>query len=263
MVRQQSSAMSGISPRTFHTSSGASASAPQRPVRVALVDGHSFLRAGIIALLAEFDDIEIVASVSSVEELDAHTGVLPDVVVCELNLPGVTGPEAVAHLRALGYQVLLVTAETDQTRLLAGLDAGACGFIGKSGDGGMLRANIRAAAAREDPVNPRVVERMREQAEQAALLVFPPALETVLRLLAEGLDNQTIAARRGVGVSTVKKQVGDVREVFRRAGWPVDDRADLREAARDVLGGRTSPRPRPGSPDGRRPGRTKGIDGVT
>ncbi len=206
-----------------------------------MIDGHSFLRMGITALLADFSDIEVVASVSSVEELDAHPGVLPDVVLCELDLPGVSGPEAIAHLRALGYQVLLVTAETDQARLLAGLDAGACGFLGKSGDGGMLRANIRAAASKENIVNPRAVERLRVQANLAARLVFSPALETVLRLVADGLDNQTIAQRRNVGVSTVKKQIGEAREIFRRAGWVVDDRADLREAARAVLAGQRAP----------------------
>lgn len=206
------------------------------PTRVALVDGHSYLRAGLVAVLAEFADMEVVASVASVEELDVHTGVPPDVVVAELNLPGgMSGPAAVRHLCDQGYRVLLVTAEPDPGRLLEAIRAGALGFLGKSGDGATLRAAIRAAAANERLLSARVAERMTSAAARTARLTLSPALAEVLRLVAEGLDNNEIARVRSVSVSTVKKQIREIRDVYEKGGHRVRDRADLREAGRARL----------------------------
>lgn len=209
------------------------ATATVRPVRAALVDDHPYVREGVAAVLDRHDDVELVASVASVDALVAHTGAPPDVVVLDLNLPqGPSGIEAIACVRELGYPVLILTAETDPGRLLATVEAGALGILDKSGDVVALRAAVHAVAAGESLINAAMASRMESQAQTSAKLSFPPALADVLRLLALGLDNQTIARRRYVSVSTVKKQIQEIREIYASAGMEVGDRANLRNIAR-------------------------------
>jgi DNA-binding NarL/FixJ family response regulator len=206
-----------------------------RVVRVALVDNHSFLRAGIAALLADFVDLEIVTSVGSVEELDAHPGVAPDVVVAELNFPrGISGPAAVRHLCQQGYRVLLITSETDAEPLRRGLEAGASGYLGKSGDGALLRSCIRAAAAGDRMRSDTVVRRLEARAPSAAPSMSAALVET-FRLVARGLDNAAIAHTRGVSVGTVKKQIQEVRRLYLRQGLDVSSRIALLDAARALF----------------------------
>jgi len=206
-----------------------------RATRVALVDNHSFLRIGIATLLAEFADLEIVASAGSVEELDVHPGVPPDVVVMELNFAGgISGPAAVRHLCQQGYRVLLVTAETDAERLRLGLEAGASGYLGKSGDGTLLRSCIRAAAAGDLLRSDTVVRRLEARAPSASPALSAALVETV-RLIARGLDNAAIARTRGVSVGTVKKQIQEVRRLYQRQGLDVSSRIALLDAARGLF----------------------------
>jgi DNA-binding NarL/FixJ family response regulator len=206
-----------------------------RPTRVALVDNHSFLRVGIATLLSEFPDLEVVASVSSVEELDVHPGVPPDVVVMELNFAGgVSGPKAVRHLCQQGYRVLLVTAETDAERLRLGLEAGASGYLGKSGDGALLRSCVRAAASGDRLRSDAVVRRLSASPSTASPLLSAALVETV-RLVARGMDNAAIARARGVSVGTVKKQIQEVRRLYQRQGLDVSSRIALLDAARGLF----------------------------
>lgn len=209
------------------------AAAHSRPVRAAFVDDHPYMREGVAAVLARNEDVELVAAVDSVEALAAHTGAPPEVVVLDLHLPqGPTGVHAVTCVRELGYPVLLLTAESDPGRLLAAVEAGAHGILHKSGDVTALRSAVHAIAAGESLITAAVASRMEARARASRKLTFPPALADVLRLLALGLDNQAIARRRHVSVSTVKKQVREIREIYASAGIEVGDRANLRDIAR-------------------------------
>lgn len=207
--------------------------APRRPVRAAFVDDHPYLREGVTAVLNKYDDVELVAAVGSVDDLIAHTGVPPDVVVLDLNLPqGPSGIHAVATVRELGYPVLILTAEAEPARLLAAVEAGALGILNKSGDVAALRAAVHAIAAGESLITAAMASRMETRARASVKLNFPPALADVLRLVALGLDNQAIARRRHVSVSTIKKQIHEIRDIYASAGTEVGDRANLREIAR-------------------------------
>jgi len=206
-----------------------------RTTRVALVDNHSFLRVGVATLLAEFTDLEIVASVGSVEELDIHPGVPPEVVATELNFAaGMSGPAAVRHLCEQGYRVLLITAETDAESLRRGLEAGASGYLGKSGDGALLRSCIRAAATGDRLRSDAVVKRLEARVPSAAPVLSAALAETV-RLVARGLDNGAIARARGVSVGTVKKQIQEVRRLYLREGLDLSSRIALLDAARGLF----------------------------
>jgi len=192
------------------------------------------VRQGLQVTLHDFDDIEVVASVSNVSALDGHTGAAPDVVVLDLHLSEEpSGPRAVRHVCDSGLPVLLLTAETEPTALLAAIDAGALGFLGKSIDGAALRAAIRAVATGECLLTPALAARMRKR-QGVGRPEFPRALLEVLELVAYGLDNQAIARRRSVSVSTVKKQIRQIRDVYTSAGLKVSDRLSLQNAAREL-----------------------------
>lgn len=209
------------------------AAALGRPARAALIDEQPYVREGVAAVLGRHHDVQLVTAVPDVNALAAHTGVPPDVVVLDLNLSAdPSGPPAVARVRALGYPVLLLTAETDPRQLLTAVEEGARGILDKSGDVTALGAAILAVAAGESLVTPAVAARMQEHAKASSQLTLPPALADVLRLLALGLDNQTIASRRHVSVSTVKKQIREIRDIYASAGIEIGDRANLCGVAR-------------------------------
>lgn len=231
---------------TEPTDRPAPASAATRRVRVAFVDDHPLLREGVAAVFHRYDDVELVAALDSVDALADHTGVPPDVVVLDLHLPeGPSGVQAVASVRELGYPVLVLTVESDPDQLLDAIQGGALGILNKSGDVAALPAAVHAIASGESLITAAMASRMEAQARASAKLSFPPALADILRLIALGLDNQTIARRRHVNVSTVKKQIQEIREIYASAGIDVGDRGSLRDIAKQKTAGQSpSPLPR-------------------
>ena len=196
-------------------------------IRVVLVDDHALMRQGISTILSAQPDLLVVGEAASGEEaLEVVRRTRPDVVCMDVEMPGIGGLEATRQLVAdatVTAQILMLTTFEREDYLLAALDAGASGFLLKNARPEHLVDGVRAIAAGEALLAPeltravieRAVARDRATSTGAAPLgVIPEQLTEreveVLRLMAEGLSNDEIAAALVVGRATVKTHVSNV-----------------------------------------------------
>jgi DNA-binding NarL/FixJ family response regulator len=194
---------------------------PGRPTRVLIVDDHTFFRAGLRSLLTE-QGLEVVGEAPSGEAaLPLIERRRPDIIVMDLNMPGMSGVEATR--RACegdpAPTVLVLTVSVAQDDVIEALEAGAAGYLLKDAAPDEIARAIRAALEGDTPLSPRVarilVQRARGWRGAPAANPRPTAglsereLE-VLRLLAQGLDNRGIAGRLFLSPTTVKHHVSTI-----------------------------------------------------
>jgi DNA-binding NarL/FixJ family response regulator len=144
----------------------------------------------------------------------------PDVVVMDLNLPRVSGVDATRELVAAapGIKVLVLTVAADERSVLDALIAGATGYLLKDATIEEIAAGVRAAAAGESFVSPRIAHhllgRLRGQAGPGGSGADEAKLSEreldILRLVAEGCDNDQIAERLYLSPRTVKNHVSSI-----------------------------------------------------
>ena len=188
-------------------------------VRVVLADDHPMVRYGVAAVLAGSPEVELVAEAGDGDALLREVAVhRPDVVVTDLDMPGTSGVEAVARLRAQwpDVAVLILTMHADDDSLLAALRAGARGYLVKGADGAELVRAICSVAAGEAVYGAAVASRIVELASGGARRsgsAFPELTERerdVLELLAKGRRNSEIATALGLSDKTVRNHVSAV-----------------------------------------------------
>ncbi len=188
--------------------------------RVLLVDDQALVRGGFRMILEVEPDLEVVG-----EAADGARGVAeaarlrPDVVLMDVQMPGLDGIAATARVVAAGTGrvVVLTTFDSDE-HLFAALRAGASGFLLKNADPDDLVAAVRAVARGHALLAPEVTRRVVERFAAPSGAAFRPELladltereRGVLVLLARGLSNAEIAAELFLGEATVKTHVSRV-----------------------------------------------------
>ena len=189
-----------------------------RPIRVLIVDDHDLFRTGLRALLEEAG-FEVADSASGPAAVRRAPSFAPDVVVMDMNMPGMTGVEATPLVLEASplASVLMLTFATDDTRVVDAVRAGASGYLLKDAELAEIAAGIRAAAAGHCAIAPRVASALLQSvrsfdsalpgAEAPAGPVLSVREQQVLSLLSEGCDNPEIAARLYLSQSTVKNHV--------------------------------------------------------
>ena len=188
------------------------------PIRVVLVDDHAVVRSGLAQLLGGTDDIDVVGQAGTGEEaLGVVRETRPDVVVMDLQMPGVDGVEATRRLLAedLGCEVLVLTSYSDHARIVAALDAGAVGYLLKDADPEEVIGGVRAVSRGESPLNPRVARQLLTARSEAPSVELTRREAEVLGLVRHGLANKQIARRLGISERTVKAHLTNV---FQRIG---------------------------------------------
>ncbi|WP_426505131.1 response regulator [Dactylosporangium sp. McL0621] len=200
-------------------------------IRVVVADDQTAVREGLALMLSLLDDVEVVGEAADGEtalELVARHS--PDVVLMDLRMPRMDGVAATGAIRAAHPEtrVVVLTTFADDDDILTALQAGALGYLTKDAGRVQIAQAIRAAAAGQSVLDPKVQQRLLAAAVQSSSAAPPPpvaegltARETeVLSLIAAGLSNREIAERLYVTEVTVKSHIN---RLFAKIG--VRDRA--------------------------------------
>ncbi|HET7385779.1 MAG TPA: response regulator transcription factor [Nocardioidaceae bacterium] len=176
-------------------------------LRLLVVDDHPVVRTGLVAMLSEQEDFEVVAEAADGEEAVAmvrrHS---PDVVLMDLRMPGLDGAEATARLRATGDgpAVLVLTTYDTDADIVRAVEAGATGYLLKDAPSETLADAIRRAARGETVLAPPVVARLAGRMRRPAAPVLTEREVEVLGHVAHGLSNAEVGRAMHIGEATVK-----------------------------------------------------------
>jgi DNA-binding NarL/FixJ family response regulator len=180
-------------------------------IRILAVDDHAIFRQGIVGLLADQADMEMVAEASSgleaIRQFRAHQ---PDVTLMDLQMPEMGGLDAMIAIRGEfpEARIIVLTTYTGDVQVLRALRAGARGYLVKNTLHKELLDTIRAVHAGKKALSS---EASFELAEHAMDDPLTPGEVEVLRLIASGNANKQIADRLSITEETVK---GRVKTIF-------------------------------------------------
>jgi two-component system nitrate/nitrite response regulator NarL len=194
-------------------------------IRILVVDDHTLFRRGLTALLAREPMFEVIGDAADAGEAQRRARELqPDLILLDNHLPGVNGVDALPALReaAPAARVLMLTVSEDEQDLVAALRNGACGYLLKTMEGDALaKAIVRAIRGESvvaDEMTGKLVGAYRQavatstQAESGGPPPSPvaqlsPREGEILRGIARGASNKTIARELGIAETTVKIHV--------------------------------------------------------
>jgi DNA-binding NarL/FixJ family response regulator len=185
---------------------------------VAIIEDHQKIRAGLAALIDTTDGFRCTAAFGSMEDaIGGMAGNLPDVVLVDIGLPGMSGIDGIRVLkhRYPALPLLVLTIYGDDTRIFEALCAGACGYLLKKTEPEALLASIRQAVEGGAPMSPEVARRVIELFRQvrppeSTDYQITPHEARVLKLLAAGHNYDTAAFELGVSVNTVRFHVKSI-----------------------------------------------------
>ena len=176
-------------------------------VNVMLIDDHPVVRAGLRAILNTFADVRVVMegdNGADVNKLFADDAPEVDVVVCDIQMPGVDGITATKKLtEAGGPPVLILTTYDTQADILAAVEAGAMGYLLKDSPEEELHEAVLNTAARQRTLAPEVVNLLAQRVGQPEQSLSTRELE-ILRALATGSSNKELANQLFISEATVK-----------------------------------------------------------
>ncbi len=192
-----------------------------RDVRVLLVDDHDLFRTGLRNLL-EGQGMRIIGEAASGSEaLRIVRETAPDVVVMDLNMPGMNGVEATRHMSrdAPLTRVIVLTVSDQEQDVMHAILAGACGYLLKDASIQDLIHGIESAAVGESLISPHIAGKVLQHVR--ATTASPDAAATiraelsdreiqVLKLIANGKDNAMIAGELHISPKTVKNHISNI-----------------------------------------------------
>jgi two-component system, NarL family, nitrate/nitrite response regulator NarL len=215
---------------------------PDSPASILIIDDHPLLRRGVSQLLELEDDMALVGEAGEPEtgirlalELD------PDMVLLDLNMPGMNGIETLKRLRDGGYagRVVMFTVSDHEEDVVAALQGGADGYLLKDMDPDEMIRQLRQASlgrmVLSDSLTALLAEALRSQRSQPAtpdIHSLTQREREILRELAGGLSNKMIARKLDITEGTVKVHVKhllkklNLRSRVEAAVWAVQEGVD-------------------------------------
>jgi DNA-binding NarL/FixJ family response regulator len=190
-------------------------------LRVLIADDHDLFRTGLRNLLEE-QGVQIVGEAASGSEaVRIVREIAPDVVVMDLNMPGMGGVDATRHITAIAplTRVVMLTISDQDNDVMDAILAGACGYLLKDSSIQDLMAGIRAASHGESLISPNIAAKVLQRVR--ATSTSPEIANTiraelsdreieVLKLIANGKDNAVIAADLHISPKTVKNHISNI-----------------------------------------------------
>ncbi len=185
------------------------------------MDDHDLFRTGLRNLLEEQGVNVVGEAADGAQAIRMVRELAPDVVVMDLNMPGMTGVEATRQVTTLAplTRVVVLTISDQDEDVMNAILAGACGYLMKDSSIQDLMQGIRAAAVGESLISPhiaaKVLQRMRatgtseQDAETIRAELSDREIE-VLKLIANGKDNAHIAGELHISPKTVKNHISNI-----------------------------------------------------
>ena len=212
-------------------------------IRLLIADDHALFREGLRALFSALPDIEVVGEAAdgaiAITQVDVSH---PDVVLMDINMPGVNGIEATRRILSNHPQlgIIMVTMLEDDASVFAAMRAGARGYVLKGAHHDEILQAIRAVAAGQAVFGPAIATRMinffqgLNSAPQtgSSVTAFPELTERereVLKLMAQGVSNKAIAEKLVISMKTVSNHITNIFGKLQ-----VADRAQAILRARDA-----------------------------
>ena len=178
--------------------------------RLLVVDDHVLISDGIKNLLSPFSGIEVVGQVEN--GLDAYSAcqsLTPDLILMDLNLPGMRGVDAIRRImnRWPDMLILCLTAISEEYKVKEALDAGAKGYVLKNSNQQTLLSAIEAAVHNREFIDPSLnvdlVNTILNEDNSASASLTPRETQ-ILKLISEGLKNRDIAETLVISLKTVE-----------------------------------------------------------
>jgi DNA-binding NarL/FixJ family response regulator len=182
-----------------------------------LVDDHPFYRQGLAKLL-DRSGIDVVGEASNgLAAIEVVEQMAPDVVVMDLNMPHLSGVETTRRLteRNPATRVLVLSVSAEEADVLDAILAGASGYLLKDGPVEEVVTGIRAAAAGESLISPKIASMLLTKVRDRGHTDDPPVALSrreleVLGLVAEGKANPEIAEQLFIGQTTVRNHISSI-----------------------------------------------------
>ena len=198
-----------------------------RAIRILVVDDHTLFRRGLTALLSRDPRFDVIGDAADAGEAQRRAAeIKPDLILLDNHLPGVNGVDALPALREAApmARVLMLTVSEDEHDLATALRNGACGYLLKTMEGDALTEAILRAVRGEsvvaDEMTGKLVAAFRDAAATSAqlqseppsspLAQLSPREQEILRGIARGASNKSIARELGIAETTVKIHVQHV-----------------------------------------------------
>jgi two-component system, NarL family, response regulator len=180
------------------------------PLRVLVVDDHPVVREGVLAILATQSDMTVVGEAASAEEaLALNVPEPPHVAVLDLRLPGISGIQLLAQLRARWPEMraVMFTSYFLEEEVYAALEAGAWAYVRKGAVRAELLQVIRTVHSGQRHIPPEIAAKLAEHASAAGLSVRE---REVLGYVRDGRTNKDVAGILGISEHTVNLHVKSI-----------------------------------------------------
>ncbi|MEO5928346.1 MAG: response regulator transcription factor [Candidatus Kapaibacterium sp.] len=189
----------------------------KNPIRILIADDHPIVREGLAAILGTQPDFEVVAQAADgAEAIDLAARLRPDVIMLDLEMPGVDGLEALRRIRAEWPEarVIIFTVFDTDERILSAVSAGAQGYLLKGVPREEIFAAIRVVSLGGSLLQPvvasRVLRHLSGESSRTALDPLTDREMEVLRLMAQGRANREIGGTLFISERTVKFHVSSI-----------------------------------------------------
>ena len=192
----------------------------QRPIRVAIVEDDRYTREGLAALITGTPGYSCVGAYRSVEEaLSSKQGERPEVLLLDINLPGMPGSDGVKLLKEKhpAVEILMLTVYAEQDKVFESICNGACGYLLKKTPPARLLEAIAEAREGGAPLSPEIARKVvalfqqtgpPEQIDQA----LTPHEVRLLKLLAQGFSYQGAAEQLKLSINTIRTYIRSIYE---------------------------------------------------